>query len=337
MSAKSARRFLDRWNAWVQVSDLAPMKRLAKTIMAKSDGILRSIATGLPNGVLEAINGNVQAAYSTFWRQRRSLREPRRRSVFRALSSATGPSSIQTRDDHHQDWPAGPCGATLCRPTTCARCGSLFPPRLSPALITFSPIAGSGSRAFREISLRRCAIECFTMTQETFRDLLLGGLDRSAELRARVVEDAAFSERRSAAARLAGGAARAHAPGLAGEPPLPRRGAILPDRPLRSERPQPARRGGAPARADDDERPAGLGPGDGRARHGAQRLVGEPRRRDGRGARREDGAGRRGNLRRGLSFWSAAPRTANARSTSDRPPRRGARQIDPPALHRHDA
>ncbi len=62
MSAKSARRFLDRWNAWVQVSDLAPMKKLAKTIMAKSEGILRSIATGLSNGVLEAINGNVQAA-----------------------------------------------------------------------------------------------------------------------------------------------------------------------------------------------------------------------------------------------------------------------------------
>ena len=62
MSAKSARRFLDRWNAWVQVCDLAPMKKLAKTIMAKSEGILRSIATGLSNGVLEAINGNVQAA-----------------------------------------------------------------------------------------------------------------------------------------------------------------------------------------------------------------------------------------------------------------------------------
>ena len=46
------------------------------------------------------------------------------------------------------------------------------------------------------------------MTQETFHDLLLTELDRSAELRARVVEDAAFSERRSAlrawqAARLA--------------------------------------------------------------------------------------------------------------------------------------
>ena len=62
MDAKTAPRFLDRWNAWVQVCDLGPMKRLAKTIMAKAEGILRSIAIGLSNGVLEAINGNVQAA-----------------------------------------------------------------------------------------------------------------------------------------------------------------------------------------------------------------------------------------------------------------------------------
>jgi len=62
MGAKMAPRFLDRWNAWVQVCDLGPMKQLAKTIMAKAEGILRSIATGLSNGVLEAINGNVQAA-----------------------------------------------------------------------------------------------------------------------------------------------------------------------------------------------------------------------------------------------------------------------------------
>ena len=59
MDAKTTRRFLDRWNAWVQVCDLGPMKRLAKTIMAKAEGILRSIDTGLSNGLLEAINGNV--------------------------------------------------------------------------------------------------------------------------------------------------------------------------------------------------------------------------------------------------------------------------------------
>ena len=62
MSARSARRFLERWNVWVQVCDLEPMKKLARTVMAKADGILRAIATGLSNGVLEAINGNVQAA-----------------------------------------------------------------------------------------------------------------------------------------------------------------------------------------------------------------------------------------------------------------------------------
>ena len=39
MDAKTARRFLDRWNAWVQVCDLGPMKRLAKTIMGKAEGI----------------------------------------------------------------------------------------------------------------------------------------------------------------------------------------------------------------------------------------------------------------------------------------------------------
>ena len=62
MDTKTAHRFLVRWNAWVQIRDLAPMKKLAKTIMAKSKGILRSIETGLSNDVLEAINGNVQAA-----------------------------------------------------------------------------------------------------------------------------------------------------------------------------------------------------------------------------------------------------------------------------------
>ena len=34
------------------------------------------------------------------------------------------------------------------------------------------------------------------MTQETYRELLLTQLDRSAELRARMIEDADFSERR---------------------------------------------------------------------------------------------------------------------------------------------
>ena len=63
MDAKTARRFLDRWNAWVRVCDLGPMKRLATTIMAKAEGILRSIATGLSTRrPWKPINGNVQAA-----------------------------------------------------------------------------------------------------------------------------------------------------------------------------------------------------------------------------------------------------------------------------------
>ncbi len=38
------------------------MKKAASTIMAKADDILRSIGNNLSNGLLEAINGNVQAA-----------------------------------------------------------------------------------------------------------------------------------------------------------------------------------------------------------------------------------------------------------------------------------
>jgi transposase len=38
------------------------MKKVAATIMAKADEILRSISSNLSNGLLEAINGNVQAA-----------------------------------------------------------------------------------------------------------------------------------------------------------------------------------------------------------------------------------------------------------------------------------
>ena len=61
-SVTSARKFLDRWHAWVETSDLKPMIKAARTIMAKADDILRSIASGISNGLLEAINGNVQAA-----------------------------------------------------------------------------------------------------------------------------------------------------------------------------------------------------------------------------------------------------------------------------------
>ena len=46
--ARTARPFLNNgWKAWVQICDLAAIKKLAKTIMAKSVGILRSTATAL--------------------------------------------------------------------------------------------------------------------------------------------------------------------------------------------------------------------------------------------------------------------------------------------------
>jgi transposase len=61
-SVASARKFLDRWHAWVETSDLKPMIKAARTIMGKAEDILRSIASGISNGLLEAINGNVQAA-----------------------------------------------------------------------------------------------------------------------------------------------------------------------------------------------------------------------------------------------------------------------------------
>ena len=61
-SVASARKFLDRWHAWVETSDLKPMIKAARPIMAKADDILRSIASKISNGLLEAINGNVQAA-----------------------------------------------------------------------------------------------------------------------------------------------------------------------------------------------------------------------------------------------------------------------------------
>lgn len=44
-----------------QIGDLPAMKKAARTIMEKADDILRSITSGLSNGLLEAINANVQA------------------------------------------------------------------------------------------------------------------------------------------------------------------------------------------------------------------------------------------------------------------------------------
>lgn len=61
-SPAGAARFLKRWHAWVKISELKPMIKAANTIMSRSSEILRAITSKLSNGLLEAINGNVQAA-----------------------------------------------------------------------------------------------------------------------------------------------------------------------------------------------------------------------------------------------------------------------------------
>jgi hypothetical protein len=49
-SVASARKFLRRCHACVSTCDLLPMKKVAATIMAKADEILRSISSNLSNG-----------------------------------------------------------------------------------------------------------------------------------------------------------------------------------------------------------------------------------------------------------------------------------------------
>ena len=61
-SLARAAKYLARWHTWVKISELKPMIKAANTIMSKSSEILRAISNNLSNGLLEAINGNVQAA-----------------------------------------------------------------------------------------------------------------------------------------------------------------------------------------------------------------------------------------------------------------------------------
>jgi transposase len=75
-SLYEASRYLRRWITWVEICDLAPMKKVAKTIMSKAPEILRAIETGLSNGFLEAINARVQAAkrMAKGYRSKRNLK-----------------------------------------------------------------------------------------------------------------------------------------------------------------------------------------------------------------------------------------------------------------------
>jgi transposase len=59
---KAARRYLRAWCRWVRDHDLAPMTRLAATLKAHEDGIVRWFSTRIANGLLEGLSSLVQAA-----------------------------------------------------------------------------------------------------------------------------------------------------------------------------------------------------------------------------------------------------------------------------------
>lgn len=71
-----ARKFLEKWNSWVQISGLKPMIKVARTIRDKADDILRALQTNMSNGFLEAINARVQAAkrMAKGYRSKRNLK-----------------------------------------------------------------------------------------------------------------------------------------------------------------------------------------------------------------------------------------------------------------------
>jgi transposase len=60
--ADMAEHYLKQWYNWAIRSQLAPMKRLAKTIKAHWMGIMRWFASRLTQGLVEGINGLIQAA-----------------------------------------------------------------------------------------------------------------------------------------------------------------------------------------------------------------------------------------------------------------------------------
>lgn len=55
-----ARAKLGEWLAWAARSQLAPFRKLARTIKAHAEGILAYVATGLSNGRAEGLNGKVR-------------------------------------------------------------------------------------------------------------------------------------------------------------------------------------------------------------------------------------------------------------------------------------
>jgi transposase len=54
--------FFKRWYSWATHSRLEPVIKVAKTLKAHQDGILRHLKSGLSNGLLEGFNSLIQAA-----------------------------------------------------------------------------------------------------------------------------------------------------------------------------------------------------------------------------------------------------------------------------------
>ncbi|WP_223837197.1 transposase [Paenibacillus oceani] len=54
--------YLREWMGWARRSQLEPMIKLAKTIKTHEEGILRWFHSKMTNGLLEGINGLVQAS-----------------------------------------------------------------------------------------------------------------------------------------------------------------------------------------------------------------------------------------------------------------------------------
>ena len=57
-----AERLLRRWICWARRSRLAPFKALGATVRTHLTGIVEHFRSGLSNGFVEAMNGQIQAA-----------------------------------------------------------------------------------------------------------------------------------------------------------------------------------------------------------------------------------------------------------------------------------
>ena len=131
MDAKTARRFLDRWNAWVRVCDLGPMKRLATTIMAKAP---------------RAFSDRSQPAFPTAsWKPSTAMSRPPS-----ARPKATEPSEISKPSST-----SSPATCSLIHPLEIARSQSDFDHSCRAAALLRPPLSPAHRQARRSRNLSR--------------------------------------------------------------------------------------------------------------------------------------------------------------------------------------